>query len=273
MRIPHTLKPPNVSVLKDWLTVIAILSAGIWAVYTLIEKNQREDVVYRGRAVAIATTCNLEIVGESSDSFLIKISTTIASAAKIRFYLFDSPYEILASKRRPLGVVMPPRELSDEATKKFHLAKPFSVTGRLSDIVTVPLEFGRLVDSTFYLEPQERFENVQFAYIGKKTFETFDTVSFVTTLVLAENLSRLGSDIVVNDNGTIDVTLLIYVEPKANYFALSESRAIKARISEAEVTDPKHATILGDSNVTLAGVACHLLSPSRTRSKDRKHRP
>lgn len=262
MGIPSVVKRVNVTLLKDWLTVIAILSAGIWALYTLVEKNQREDYLYRGRAIAIASACNIDIVGETKESYLVKIVVKIASAAKIRFYVFDSPYEIAIAKKRSLYTAKPLKELSTEATEKFRQSKPFSVTGIQADIIGIPLQFGRLWDSSAYLEPNERAESVQLAYIGKKTLENFEAVSFVSSFVLAENLAQLGAEVVVKNDAYLDITLLVYDSPKLNYFAYTESKKIKARIPAVDATNPKYLEFLRTSNVAIANVECQLISPS-----------
>lgn len=270
MRPLTFLRRINVAALRDWLNVLAVLTAGGWAIVTLHDKNVREDQEYRGKALAVAASCAMDIVGETDTTYLVRVQLKVASASRVLVGIFDSPYQILGTTIRVVPSARSLKDFFETANRKFGESKPFSEMGRVVSATGIPLEVGRLWKSTAQLEPNERFDYSLITPVGKKTLQTFDALTFVSKLLLARSTAYLGDKVTVTDGGDLKLDLMVYSTPKKDHAAISEDRPVTVTIPEEDLSKPEHARILKGIDPAVTETTCTMVSPFRsTRSGSR----
>jgi hypothetical protein len=262
-RLPQWFRAFDIGRLKDWLSVIAILLGGTWAVYTLGAKNYREDYLYRGKSVAVQPSCRMLIAGETSDFYLVHISLSLSSAARIRFFVFDSPYQLAAVRLQPINARVSLEEFYETANKKFADGKPFQESPRAAPPQLIPIELGRIWQSGSYLEPNEKFEDTLLTTVSKKTFATFDALQFSANLVLTGDPGTIGSQSKINKEGDLETSIIIYPKPKSDYLALADTDQRGTMITSTHIFNPQNQSMLQDSNTAINRVSC-LFVPNKS---------
>jgi hypothetical protein len=256
-----------VTLARDLVATLAILCGGIWAIFTLYTQHQREDIYYRGRALAVSPACKLEYVGATNSVHLFTAQVSLVSASRIRFFVLDSPYELVAEKIRELERSMPLDAMTSAAQSRFQTPYPFRQNARFGESQLIPVEFGRLWrPGAVYLEPGEKYEDSLTIAVTKSTLETFETLILVLNMILTEDPSKLGSITTVGNQGQLETSLVVYPRKKAEVFALTDESQDKVaiRIPVAEALKLRNVALLKESNTVPFETSCVLVSPLKS---------
>jgi hypothetical protein len=207
------MKKDSVAVLRDWLQILALGS----------RQSGRSSCWWRstaartctvGKAVVLTSACKIEVTGESEKYNLVSVSFTLSSASKIRYFIVDSPFQMKVIKYRSVDGGTPLADLFKDANASFAALPVFSRNPRFAQPDSIPLEYGRLLQTYTYLEPNSRYEFTFLTMVSKKTLENFEALAFKADFILAAEPAKLGTRVVIDDSGEPKVTLIAYRKPR-----------------------------------------------------------